>query len=206
MSMTDVIAESHLRIVPANEVAAEDVQVVFANGDAADRCQCQWFRSTPAEHRKTSRTQRIDRLAAQAHFGDPEATTTAGLVAYLDDEPVAWCAVAPRSTYRRLLSSRIVWSGRHEDPDDESVWTVSCFVTRKGYRRRGVSYALARAAIDFARERGAKAVEGYPLITEPGRDVGWGELFVGSSTVFTAAGFVEISRPTMRRAVMRIDL
>jgi len=148
----------------------------------------------------------MERLNQQAHFDEPGASSTTGLVAYLGDEAVGWCAVAPRSIYIRLRNSRMVWSGRQEDPDDESVWTVSCFVTRRGYRKRRISYALARASVDFARERGAKAVEGYPLITDPGKDVGWGELFVGSTSAFAAAGFVERSRPTARRAIMRIDL
>jgi hypothetical protein len=33
----------------------------------------------------------------------------------------------------------------------------------------------------------------------------WGELFVGSRSMFAAAGFAEVSRPSPRRAVMRID-
>jgi GNAT superfamily N-acetyltransferase len=39
------------------------------------------------------------------------------------------------------------------------------------FRRRGISRALARAAVDFARERGARALEGYPMITEPGQEI-----------------------------------
>jgi hypothetical protein len=76
----------------------------------------------------------------------------------------------------------------------------------QGLSQEAIAFALARASVDFARPRGAKAVEGYPLITGPGKDVGWGELFVGSTGVFAAAGFVEITRPTTRRAVMRLDL
>jgi hypothetical protein len=57
----------------------------------------------------------------------------------------------------------------------------------------------------FARERGARALEGYPMIPERGKDVAWGELNVGHVSIFTAAGFAEASRPTLRRAVMRID-
>ena len=68
-----------------------------------------------------------------------------------------------------------------------------------------MSQALAAAAVDFARERGARAVEGYPMRTEPGQEVTWGELYVGSRSIFAAAGFVEVSRPTSRRVVMRID-
>ena len=56
-----------------------------------------------------------------------------------------------------LLGSRVVWSGRDEDREDVSVWAVTCFVTRAGFRRRGVSAALAAAAVGFARDRGARA-------------------------------------------------
>ena len=82
------------------------------------------------------------------------------------------------------------------------VWAVTCVFVRTGFRRRGISYALARAAVDFARERGARAIEGYPMIT---KDALLEELHVGTEGVFVAAGFTEVSRPTKRRVVMRID-
>ncbi len=83
---------------------------------------------------------------------------------------------------------------------------MTCFAIRRGFRRCGVSRALARAAVDFPRERGARALEGHPMIPEPGKDVPWGELHVGHRSIFAAAGFTEVSRPTLRRVVMRIDL
>ena len=82
---------------------------------------------------------------------------------------------------------------------------MTCFVTRAGFRCRGVSRALARAAADFARARGARAVEGYPMLVQPGQTITWGELHVGSRSIFAAAGFAEVSRPEKRRVVMRID-
>ena len=83
---------------------------------------------------------------------------TSGLVAYLDGEPVGWCAVEPRPAYTGLVrNNRVPWEGRDEAKDDDSVWAVTCLFTRAGYRKRGVSYELARAAADFARERGARA-------------------------------------------------
>jgi GNAT superfamily N-acetyltransferase len=85
------------------------------------------------------------------------------------------------------------------------VWAVTCFVTRTGFRRRGVSRALAAAAPGFARERGARALEGYPMILQPGQEMTWGELYVGSRGIFEAAGFAEVSRPTLRRVVMRVE-
>lgn len=68
-----------------------------------------------------------------------------------------------------------------------------------------MTYALAHATIDYARERGARALEAYPMITRPGVEITWGELHVGSRDVFLDAGFTEVSRPTLARAVVRID-
>ncbi|HEY3511099.1 DUF1905 domain-containing protein [Kribbella sp. NPDC051137] len=111
---------------------------------------------------------------------------------------VGWCAVAPRAGYARLVRDfRVPWLGRDEDKADGSVWAVTCFVTRLGYRRRGISRLLAAAAVGFAREGGARAIEGYPDLVDGG--------FVGSLATFADAGFAEVSRPGNRRAVMRID-
>jgi GNAT superfamily N-acetyltransferase len=71
-----------------------------------------------------------------------------------------------------------------------------------GFRKRGVSRALARAAVDFARDSGARAVEGYPMTTT---NAILEELHVGTEGVFAAAGFAEVSRPSLRRVVMRVD-
>jgi GNAT superfamily N-acetyltransferase len=143
------------------------------------------------------------RMRKQTDCGNRESATTSGLVADRDGEPVGWCAVEPRTAYPRLLrNNRVPWEGRTEDKADDSVWAVTCFVTRKGFRRQGIGYALARAAVAFARQRGARALEGYPMTR---KDVLLGELHVGTRGMFAAAGFTEVSRPTLRRVVMRID-
>jgi GNAT superfamily N-acetyltransferase len=74
-----------------------------------------------------------------------------------------------------------------------------------GYRRQGVSRALASAAVEHARQGGARAVEGYPIVVREGREFAWGELYVGVHSVFAEAGFREVSRPSPYRAVMRVD-
>jgi hypothetical protein len=65
-----------------------------------------------------------------------------------------------------------------------------------------VGRALVLASVAFARERGARALEGYPITTT---DVILEELHVGTRAMFAAAGFSEVSSPTPRRVVMRID-
>lgn len=190
---------------PANETSWEALQTVFGDHGEASRCQCQRCKLPHRDWWRMPVPARTARLRASTHSGAPDAPTTSGLVGLLDGEPVGWCAVEPRTAYLRLLKTRVPWAGRAEDKNDASVWAAACFVTRAGFRRRGVSRALARAAVDFARARGARALEGYPMIVAPGEDVPWGELNVGSRSIFAAAGFAEISRPTPRRCVMRID-
>ena len=196
-----------LTIVPANEASWEDLQAVLGTRGDPSRCQCQRYKMQPGESWASVGAEELAfRLRTQTGCDDPEAGATTGLLAYLGDEPVGWCAVEARSTYPRLLlKTRVPWEGRAEDKNDDTVWAVTCFVTRTGFRRRGVSRALAHAAVDFARRRGARALEGYPMVTHPGQEIAWGELHVGSRSIFAAAGFTEVSRPTVRRVVMRID-
>jgi GNAT superfamily N-acetyltransferase len=195
-----------ITVVPANQASCDDLRAVFGDRGEPARCQCQYFKIRDVEWRSVPVGERAQRLRSQTGCGDPGAATTSGLVAYLDGEPAGWCAVEPRTAYPRLLRARVPWTGRDEDKTDGSVWAVTCFVTRTGFRRRGVSRALAGAAVAFARERGARAVEGYPMLTRPGEEVIWGQLYVGSASIFADAGFTEASRPTPRRVVMRIDL
>ena len=194
-------------IVPADEAGWDDLQAVFGKRGDPFRCQCQRYKMQPGESwASVGREELAFRLRAQTDSGHPGSGATSGLVAYLDGEPAGWCAVEPRTAYPRLLlRTRVPWEGRAEDKTDDSVWAVTCFVTRTGFRRRGISGALARAAVGFARERGARALEGYPMIASPGKDALMVEHHVGSRSIFAAAGFAEVGRPTLRRVVMRIE-
>lgn len=199
MKATDLV------IVPANQASCDDLLAVFGPKGYTGRCLCQRFRTTGDEwwHDPIPRVERVFRLRQQTDCGHPDSDTTSGLIAYLDGEPVGWCAVDQRSQYIRL--GQTPWKGRSEDPDDEGVWAVTCFAVRVGYRGRRITYELAKAAVDHARERGARALEGYPMTPDPGQQITWGEIHVGHRKVFEAAGFREVSHPSKRRCVMRIE-
>jgi len=198
------VTAGQLTIVPANEASWDDLVAIFGTAGYPGRCQCQHFKIAGCFWRDSSQEQRTAMLREQTGCGNPGAATS-GLVAYLGGEPAGWAAVEPRTAYPKLRTSRVVWLGRNEDKDDHRVWAVTCFAVRKGYRRRGITYALAAAAVGFARERGARALEAYPMATPPGKEITWGEMHVGSRQVFADAGFTEVSHPSARRVVMRID-
>jgi GNAT superfamily N-acetyltransferase len=205
--MTDAVTTPEVTIVPANEATWGDLQAVLGTRGDPSRCQCQRYKMQPRESwASVGATELAFRLRTQTDCGHPASGTTSGLVGFLDGEPVGWCAVEPRTAYPRLLlKTRVPWAGRAEDKTDDGVWAVTCFVVRKGFRGRGLMYPLARATVDYARSRGARALEAYPMITEPGREITWGELHVGARQVFEEAGFTQVTHPTPRRVVMRID-
>ncbi|MER6954893.1 MULTISPECIES: GNAT family N-acetyltransferase [unclassified Streptomyces] len=203
--MSDAVRPDELDVVPADEASWDDIRAVFGTTDYPGRCQCQRYRVLDHDWRAATPEERAARLREQTGCDDPGARPTAGLIAYLDGEPVGWAAVAPRTDFPRLLRTRVPWTGRKEDRADVGVWAVTCLLTRRGFRGRGITYGLARATVPYARDHGARALEAYPMLTVPGVEITWGELHVGARQVFAEAGFREVSRPTLRRAVMRVD-
>jgi GNAT superfamily N-acetyltransferase len=123
-----------------------------------------------------------------------------GIMAYLGNEPIGWCAVAPREEYIALERSRIL-----KPVDDEPVWSISCLFIKKPYRRKGVSAQLLRAAVDFAAKQGASVVEGYPI--EPSMEkMPDPFLWHGIPSAFKAAGFKEVLRRSKSRPIMRFEI
>lgn len=123
-----------------------------------------------------------------------------GLLAYDDGVPVGWVSVGPRDDFGRLQRSRVT-----KPVDDVPTWAITCFVIDRHHRRKGLSAALLGAAVEYARSRGAPAVEGYPV--EPRKDempaiYAW----MGVASSFVKAGFVEIARRSEHRPVMRLEL
>jgi GNAT superfamily N-acetyltransferase len=197
---------AQVTVVPASEATWDDVRAVFGTRGDPSRCFCQRYKMAPGESWASVGAEELEfRQRGQVDPGS--AGPTSGLIAFLGDEAVGWCAVEPRTAYPRLLlKSRVPWEGRDEDRRDDTVWAVTCLLVRTGFRRRGVSRALAAAAVDHARRGGARALEAYPLVLDQGHEVLPVELHVGTRAAFAAAGLLEVSRPTRRRAVMRIEL
>jgi GNAT superfamily N-acetyltransferase len=185
-----------LSVQPVDESLFDDVQTILGAKGEASRCQCQGYRMGWYARHSDDVQGRRELLRDQVIEGH-------GLVAHLDGEPVGWCSVAPRRDYTYLRQT--TWKGRAEDKDDPGIWAVTCFVTRAGYRRQGVSRALAAGTIDLARVRGAEALEAYPMKPAPGKDVPWGEMSVGALSAFLAAGFEIVHVPSLRRAIVRYD-
>ncbi len=169
-----------------------DIERLFGERGACGGCWCmvwrlprkQWEAGKGAGNRRA-----FKRIVA--------AGRKPGVIAYLGREPIGWCAIAPRDDYPALARSRVL-----KKVDDMSVWSVSCLFVAKPYRHRGLSVALLDAAVDLAAKRGAEAVEGYPVepAMQPMPDP---FVWTGLPSAFRQAGFVEVSRRSKTRPIMR---
>ena len=197
-------ADATISVVPAHRASWDDLKAVFGTRGSAQRCWCQRYKLAPRESfASVPAEERAHRLRQQTDCGNPLAQQTSGLVAYLADQPVGWCAVEPRPAFTGMVrNQRVPWTDRDEDRADRGVWAVTCVLTRAGFRKRGVSRALVAASLEHARAQGAVALEAYPMASASAIDE---ELHVGLERVFADAGFAVATRPTSRRVVMRFD-
>jgi GNAT superfamily N-acetyltransferase len=186
---------------PANEAATTDVLAVF-DGGGARRCRCQGLKVEGWIWRDSTQEQRDAALLEQTACGTDGPTS--GLIGYVDGEPAGWVAVEPRENYPRIWARKQPWM--RMDPEREGVWSVTCFVVRKGFRRQGLMYELAAATVDYGRQVGARVLEGYPTEPADGKTVIWDEASVGLLQVFLDAGYEVAASPTLRRRVVRIEL
>lgn len=158
---------------------------LFESRGGPKNCWCMVWRGTSKE--------RADAASRRAGMESRIASgVPVGLLGYVHDEPIAWCSVAPRSTYRRL--------GGPEDPgeDPDRVWSVVCFFVTRRFRSQGMMTRLLEAAIEHARERGATVLEAYPVDPDSPS-----YRFMGFVQSFQDAGFEEVGRAGTRRHVMR---
>lgn len=94
--------------------------------------------------------------------------------------------------------------------DDLDDWSLWCARIRPGQRTTGLVHPLIAGAVDFARDRGAPAVEAYPVDNRSER-VGLTMAYVGTRAMFETAGFVKASDTTsvlngFPRIIMRLPL
>ena len=181
-----------LEIHPVTPARWPDLEALFGARGACGGCWCMFWRLTRAEYEKKKGAGNRRALKKLVESGK-----VPGVLAYADGVPVGWCAVAPRAAYSTLERSRVL-----APIDDHPVWSVPCFFVARPFRRRGLTVELLRAAVDFARRKGAKIIEGYPVEAREGKmpDV---FAYTGLPSAFRKAGFVEVLRRSPTRPVMR---
>lgn len=188
---------SEVEVKPMTTDLVSDAERVFALSSESVGCYCTWFIIPVAQYHAGGKSENRKLFVELAETSDQPI----GLLAYVDGEPVGWCAAGPRSRFDRAL--RIPSFKGRDSSEDDSVWLVPCFNVRKQNRRQGVSGALLAGAVELAQRNGAKAIEGFPFAR--GAKLSR-ESMVGLEATFEACGFVASRRPSATRVVMRREL
>ncbi len=184
-----------LKIHPLTADRWSDLEALFGPHGADGGCWCMYWR--------------LSRSQFDAGRGEPnrqafkkivEAGKPVGLLAYADGKAVGWLAVAPRDEYPTMDHSRVI-----KRVDKKKVWSISCFYTLTGYRRKGVTLALIEAAKDFVRKQKGTMLEGYPIIPRSEK-VDCGSAYTGILSAYQKAGFKEVARYSATRPIMRFEL
>lgn len=180
-------------IVPLTSERWRDFTRLFGPKGACAGCWCMEPRLTRSEWQKN---QGAGNRRAMKRLVD-KGSRAPGILAYVDGEPAGWCSIEPRESFSRLSRSRVL-----APVDDKPVWSIVCFFVDRRFRGRGLSVALIRGAVDHARARGARIVEGYPV--EP-RKKPMPPVFAytGIAAAYRKAGFKEVARRSETRPIMR---
>ena len=155
-------------------------------------CWCMLWRQRKADYDRSIGAANREMMKALVDQGLPP-----GLLAYNGDQAVGWLSIAPRSTFIRLETSRVL-----KPVDDQRVWSISCFLIAKSHRKQGLAVDLLKAGCDFADHQGAKIVEGYPIAPVK-KPYPAAYAWTGFETIFKRAGFKEVARRSPTRPIMR---
>ncbi|TGE31073.1 GNAT family N-acetyltransferase [Desulfosporosinus sp. Sb-LF] len=184
--------ELNLKIYELDLPRWDDFENLFGERGACGGCWCMSWR-----------LKRLD-FERQKGEGNRSAMRTlveqnmkTGVLAYKDNEPIGWCAVAPREDYLRLENSRVL-----KRIDNEQVWSVTCFFIAKSLRRKGISFELLKGVIKYCEINKVKIIEGYPVVPY-GEQVPDAFEWTGIPSVFERAGFVEVERRSKSKPIMR---
>ena len=175
-----------IKIKPVDETTWDDFEKLFELKGSPHYCWCMVWRLTKEEQKRNNTANRKKFIRKRVL-----SQTPIGLLAYIDDEPVAWCSVAPRETHQRLGG----------DESIDKVWSITSFFVRKEYREQGLVDQLIIHAQKYARKNGARYIEAYPVAPESPS-----YRFMGFTKTFKKANFEFIKKAGTRRNVMTYKL
>lgn len=138
-----------------------DFEEFFSRGNGWDHCGCMAFQRdrivAPQSLRTRRETQPFHREQKNALVDGRRAH---GVLVYDEGRPIGWCQFG---TVDELTIG--TWRNRDDAPheQDRADWRITCFVTDKRYRRRGVAQVALRAALAAIRRRGGGVVEATPI-------------------------------------------
>ena len=166
---------------------------LFGSKGACGNCWCMYYRLSKTDFRE-GKSEDGNKNAMKELVRENKP---AGILGIYDGQAIAWCAFAPREDFIKLEKSRV-----HKRIDDEMVWSIPCFFIDKNFRRNGVSVALLKGVINYAKGVGIRIIEAYPTIPTQEKlpdSFAW----IGLYKSFERAGFEIVDRTSRNRPMVR---
>lgn len=178
----DTVAFMNVRVEPVTLDRFDDFAAVVNPNRRDTHCWCVTHRLRAADIDELGQGSREQAMRALCDRAAPP-----GVVAYRDGEPVGWCNIGPRADMPALVHSTKI-----KPLDDIAVWSIICVVIRGGRRKQGLTTPLIEGAVQYAFDRGAPAVEAYPV--EPQGRMDTTMAFVGTRAMFEKVGFEKVGQ------------
>lgn len=169
-----------------------DLEKLFGERGACGGCWCMWWRASRSDFERQKGEGNRKALKKLVDSGE-----IPGILAYASDQPIGWCSVSPREAFPTLERSRTL-----KRIDDQPVWSIVCFFIAKQFRHKGVTGKLLKAVVEHVRNQGGKIIEGYPVNPKSPRTP-FVFAYTGLASTFRKIGFVEVTRRSETRAIMR---
>jgi GNAT superfamily N-acetyltransferase len=185
----------HLRYAELDRETWGDFEQLFGEKGACGGCWCTLWRRPWKDHKLGQSGENKSWMKAFVDSGN-----VPGIIYFERDEPIAWLSLGPRNTYPSLERSRVL-----KPVDEREVWSISCFFLDVKVRGRGLTAELLSMAGTYAKSKGAKVLEGYPI--QPKSDkMPAAFVWTGIDKSYLRAGFKEVARRSETRPIMRLEL
>jgi len=190
---TGINFSNALTVEPLTKTNWHKFVQLFGDKGACGNCWCMYYRLNKSDFAEG----KMDDGNKNAIKELVRKNRPTGLLGFIEGQPVAWCAFAPREDFLKLENSRV-----HKRIDNNSVWSIPCTFIDKNFRRAGVSVELLKGVIKYATDNGIKIIEAYPTI--PTREklpdsFAW----IGLYKSFERAGFEIVDRTSKNRPMVR---
>jgi GNAT superfamily N-acetyltransferase len=177
-------------IQPATPDRWSHLAELFGERGGTEGCWCMFWRLSESDYQANRGEGNKESLQNLTR-----SQVAPGLLAYDGKQAVGWCGVGQRESFERLQRSRTL-----KPVDDTPTWSIVCFFIHRHYRHKGVASALLAASVEFARQHGAIAIEGYPI-----EGVENAFAFTGVPIMFSRLGF-NVTARRGKRIIMRLAL
>lgn len=125
----------------------------FADHQDWGTCYCTYYFQPKPENYGKARSKKRDYAVWLIQNGLMQ-----GYMAYEDNRVIGWCNANDKTQFSRLMAK----GQSKEQPEEEKIKSVVCFLVEKQYRKSGVATALLEHVIADAREEGFAIIEAYP--------------------------------------------